>query len=90
MADPLFAADPPDHLRIVPLDALTAIYHRPSGQTHIVSEPMPEILAALGVGPMTAEQLLARLSETADIFADPEALLARLAELEAIGLVFRR
>lgn len=89
MADPLFAADPPGHLRIVPLDELTALYHRPSGQTHIVSEPIPEILAALGPGPLTAKALLARLSETADVAAEPEALAARLAELEAIGLVFR-
>lgn len=89
MAEILFAADPRDHLRIVPLDALTAIYHRPSGQTHIVSEPLPEILAALGNGPMTAEALLARLAETADVDADIEALAARLGELEAIGLVSR-
>jgi PqqD family protein of HPr-rel-A system len=89
MAEPLFAADPPDHLRIVPLDALTAIYHRPSGQTHIVSEPMPEILAALWHGPMTADALLARLCELAEVEADAEALAARLGELEAIGLVSR-
>ena len=89
MAEPLFAVDPPDHLRIVPLDALTAIYHRPSGQTHIVSEPMPEILGALGRGPMTAEALLARLSETVEVAAEREALAARLGELEAIGLVSR-
>ena len=90
MADPLFAADPPGLLRVVPLDTLTALYHRPSGQTHIVSEPMPEILAALETGPMTAEALLARLTEAADVAADLAALAARLAELEAIGLVSRR
>ncbi|MFM9937254.1 MAG: HPr-rel-A system PqqD family peptide chaperone [Novosphingobium sp.] len=89
MADPLFVADPPGHVKVVALDALTALYHRPSGQTHIVSEPMPEILAALEAGPMTAEDLLARLAKTADVAADPGALAARLGELEAIGLVFR-
>lgn len=91
MADPVFAADPPGHLRVVPLDALTALYHRPSGQTHIVSEPMPEILAALGNGPMTPEALFSQLFEGAEITAEAaEALAARLAELEAIGLVSRR
>ena len=69
MADPDFAADPPGHLRVVPLDALTALYHRPSGQTHIVSEPMPEILAALGNGPMTAEALFSQLFEGAAVTA---------------------
>ncbi len=91
MADPVFAADPPGHLRVVPLDALTALYHRPSGQTHIVSEPMPEILAALGKCPMTSAALCSLLFDGAEITAEAaEALAARLAELEAIGLVSRR
>jgi PqqD family protein of HPr-rel-A system len=55
----------------------------------LVSEPMPEILAALWHGPMTADALLARLCELAEVEADAEALAARLGELEAIGLVSR-
>ena len=92
MGDILIAAVPPAQCRIVSLDRLTAIYHRRSGQTHIVSEPMPEILSALGDGPLTPEALLARLSIAAAISVggDPaEELAARIAELEAIGLVWR-
>jgi len=53
---------------------------------------MPEILAALTNAPATAPALLARLSEDYGLEADTESLAAvqaRLAELEAIGLVWR-
>ena len=87
MSVPRFVADPPGQRRTVALGSLTALYHRRSGQTHVVSEPAPEILAALSEGPLTAEALLARLREIADEVKGPEALEARLAELVAIGLV---
>ena len=89
MVDILIAAVPPEQIRIVTFDGLTAIYHRRSGQTHIVSEPLPEILSALGQGPLTKERLLARLLAGAEIAAEDagEALAARIVELEAIGLV---
>jgi PqqD family protein of HPr-rel-A system len=90
MVDTLISAAPPEQIRIVSFDGLTAIYHRRSGQTHIVSEPLPEILWALGNGPLTLDALLARLSIDAAIRAegDPaEELTARIAELEAVGLV---
>lgn len=83
------AADPAT-LRIVPLDALTLIYHRASGITHIVDTPVPEILEALAGEPLGVEPLLARLAETYDLAdADPMALAARLDELAAVGLVER-
>lgn len=83
------AADPAT-LRIVPLDALTLIYHRASGITHIVDAPVPEILAALAGEPMAVEPLLARLAEAYDLAdADPMALAARLDELATVGLVER-
>ena len=83
-----YRADPPGGLRIVPLDSLTAIYHRASGQTHVVAEPMPEILAALGNDEADLPELIARLS----LSDDPEScqlLTERLAELVATGLVAR-
>ena len=86
MADPLFAVDPPEALRRVALEGLTALYHRPSGQTHIVSEPVPEILDALQQDACSAADLLVRLTGERE---GAEALAARLEELEAIGLVFR-
>lgn len=90
MSDILYAAEPPAQLRTVVLDSLTVLYHRCSGQTHIVSEPLPEILAALAAEPLTVDGLLDRLSAQADVAPDREALAARLAELEDIGLVERR
>lgn len=83
-----YRADPPDGLRIVPLDSLTAIYHRASGQTHVVAEPMPEILEALGTGETGIAGLLARLGlpENDDMRA---VLGERVSELVATGLVSR-
>ncbi|HCB75550.1 MAG TPA: HPr-rel-A system PqqD family peptide chaperone [Sphingomonas bacterium] len=77
-------------LRIVPLDVLTAIYHRASGQTHIVEAPVPEILAALGEETMGVEAILDRLArDYALVDPDPAALTDRLEELAAAGLVAR-
>ena len=74
-------------LRLIPLDSLTAIYHRASGVTHLVEAPVPEILKALAL-PMTVDELLADLLASYDL-ADPDrnALQDRLAELVAVGLV---
>lgn len=86
----LYRAAAPETLRIVPLDALTLIYHRASGITHIVDAPVPEILETLAAEPLTAPDLLARLAETFDLVdADPAALAVRLDELAAVGLVER-
>lgn len=73
------------------LDGLTALYHRPSGTTHILVAPAPEILAALADGPAGAEELLWRIGEKFDIEAEDAAgaISARLAELETAGLVRR-
>ncbi|RYY23511.1 MAG: HPr-rel-A system PqqD family peptide chaperone [Sphingomonadales bacterium] len=79
----------PETLRIVPLDALTLIYHRASGITHIVDAPVPEILTELAE-PLDVDALLARLAEEYDLLdADPLALAVRLDELAAAGLVER-
>ena len=89
MAAPRYIAAAPETLLQVPLDSLTAVYHRPSGGTHLLDAPAPQILAALDT-PLALDALLARLSERYDLGeADPAALAERLAELEAIGLVSR-
>jgi PqqD family protein of HPr-rel-A system len=80
----------PSTLRIVPLDALTLVYHRASGITHIVDAPVPEILEALGDEALTSAALLDRLAEQFDLGdPDPMALAVRLDELAAAGLVER-
>ena len=86
----MYRAAPPETLRIVPLDALTLVYHRASGITHIVDTPVPEILEALGDEALSLDALLNRLGERFELAdADPGALAARLEELAAAGLVER-
>lgn len=82
----VYRAAPADALEIVPLDALTAIFHRPSGITHLVIAPAPEILAALADRSLTAEALLAWLADDYDV-SEGEGLAARLQELTEAGLV---
>lgn len=86
----LYRAAPPETLLVASLDILTAIYHRASGQTHLMAAPAPEILAVLGGEGMTVEALMDRLRAEYDLVdADPVALVARLDELVATGLVER-
>jgi PqqD family protein of HPr-rel-A system len=85
-----YRAPPVASLRIVPLDTLSAIYHRASGQTHVVAPPVPEILELLAGRALTADELLAALAERYDLAdADAGALAARLDELVDTGLVER-
>lgn len=86
-----YRAVPPDAVVAVPLDVLTAIYHRASGETHLVASPAPEILDLLGREEMDASTLLDRLHATYDLGdADPAALRARIDELVEAGLVEQR
>ena len=91
MTGPLYVADPPDEMRAVELDGLTALYHRPSGLTHILAAPAPQILAVLAGEPGDANDILARLAAEFEPDAEdaPGSIGARLAELEAAGLVRR-
>jgi PqqD family protein of HPr-rel-A system len=90
MAGQIYLADPPEQLRRVELDGLVALFHLPSGMTHIVAPPAPQILDALGEGPADAAEILSRMSVHFDITDDADAVTARLAELEAVGLVRRQ
>ncbi|MBK8373917.1 MAG: HPr-rel-A system PqqD family peptide chaperone [Sphingomonadales bacterium] len=75
---------------VEPLDGLTLIYHRRSGVTHMVVEPVPQILAAMGEDALTLDQLLTRLSKDFDLGDAVEAkavLAARIDELVDLGLV---
>jgi len=90
VAAPRYRVSPPEVLRSAALDGLTLIFHRPSGLTHLVAAPVPGILAALADEPLTAPDLLAALKRDHDVVdADPGALLARLDELAAVGLIER-
>lgn len=83
-----FRAAHPAERVAVPLDSLVAVFHRRSGETHLLAQPLPEILLALDGGEADLDGLLARLGVAPDQPAR-EGLMARLAELEASGLVER-
>ena len=79
-----------EQLLVERLDAMTLIYHRRSGITHLVSEPVPEIFAAMGGDELDATSLTERLSARFDLVEDAEtSIAARLEELAEIGLVER-
>jgi PqqD family protein of HPr-rel-A system len=89
MAGQIYIADMEGARRVV-LEGLTLLFHPASGMTHILAPPSPEILAVLAETG-DADAVLARLGETF-AFAPGEGLAAieaRLAELEASGLVRR-
>ena len=88
MAGPVYIADPAAARSSVALDGLSVLFHEPSGMTHILAAPAPEILHALGEGPADAAELLRRLRTRFD-FEEEGAIDARLAELEEAGLVRR-
>jgi len=88
MAGPRYIADPASAVTAVALAGLAVLYHAPSGMTHIVASPAPEILDALQQGPADAAELLRRLRARFEFDGD-EAIHARLGELEAAGLVRR-
>ena len=91
MAGPRRLADPPEASRRVELDGLTAWYHRPSGLTHILAPPAPQILDALAGKAADAGEIVAHIARDFELEAEDAegAIAARLAELEAAGLVRR-
>jgi PqqD family protein of HPr-rel-A system len=75
---------------VLPLDQMTLIYQRRSGITHIVAEPVPQILQAMGGGACDAALIAARMSAHYDLGDAAQAravIAARLAELAQLGLV---
>ncbi|RXD03871.1 HPr-rel-A system PqqD family peptide chaperone [Sphingomonas sp. UV9] len=88
MRGELYRGPPETGLLIAPLDEFTAVYHRASGITHLLTEPAPQILAILGQGALSLDALLDRLGQDYDLTdGTREALAARLAELVEAGLV---
>lgn len=75
------------------LEDITLLYHRASGQTHMMISPVPEILDALDqVEAATADQLHVWLERQYDLGARDQAIAeieAHLEGLTALGLVCR-
>jgi PqqD family protein of HPr-rel-A system len=87
-----YKAEPADDRLIEPLEAMTLIYQRRSGITHIVAEPVPQILAAMGSDVVDAALVAARLATKFDLGDASDAkvvIAARLEELAGLGLVER-
>ncbi len=83
-----YRAPPPEALLTADLDAFTAIFHRPSGITHLLASPAPEILSVLADQPRDLDGVLAELVERYELAdADRAALAARLDELMTAGLI---
>ncbi|WP_017669861.1 HPr-rel-A system PqqD family peptide chaperone [Blastomonas sp. AAP53] len=92
-----YAALPASALKRVTLGGLEAIYHLPSGITHLLAEPVPDLLDTLAAQApgryLTAGEVLGLIRERFDVAGDdpteqPQNVLAeRLAELAALGLV---
>lgn len=86
-----YRAEPADQRLIEPLDAMTLIYQRRSGITHIVAEPVPQILSAMDENALDAAAIAQRLADSFDLEGDEAVavIAARLDELAAVGLVER-
>lgn len=87
---PRYRAEPAEHLVRRDLGDVSILFHRPSGQTHIVASPVPEMLEALGAQPLDADGLHAALGIRYDLGPVDEAraeLARHLFDLEALGLV---
>ncbi|WP_373487041.1 hypothetical protein [Blastomonas sp.] len=92
-----YAALLPGELKRVPLGALEAIYHLPSGLTHLIAEPMPDLLNAMtALAPGSAVTALGLHALIADRFviegdapdeSHERVIGQRLAELAELGLV---
>ena len=88
----LYQAEPADARIVEPLDMMTLVYQRRSGITHMVGEPVPQMLEAMGEDVIDAETLAVRLAASFDLGgqANAAALIAeRLEELADLGLVER-
>ena len=86
-----YCQDSPDAILSCALEDMALFYHRPSGQTHMVISPVPEILATLDDGAaLTAGEVLDQLAHHYDLGAAEEVLPlveAHMAELASLGLV---
>lgn len=88
-----YSAESGDAVLACVLDDITVLFHRPSGQTHMVISPVPEILEALAQATSaTAEEVLGCLARQYDVGTAADALAgieAHLNNLVALGLVRR-
>jgi len=68
------------------LDGLRLVFHRPSGITHIIASPLPEIWSLLDEQGCSAEALWRQLSDHYDLEGDSTGLVQHLDALATLGL----
>lgn len=90
-ADSHYRRDGEDAILRCVLDDIVLLYHRPSGQTHMVISPVPEILDMMADGePASAQTIHDALAQRYDLGAPDDAVAeigVHLAHLDALGLV---
>lgn len=87
-----YRAAPKDELIWHDLDSMMLLFHRPSGITHMLADPVPAIIEVMEDAALTAAEIALRLAALFDIESGAEAeniVIARLEELSALGLVSR-
>jgi PqqD family protein of HPr-rel-A system len=72
-AERRYRAAPAAALHCVELDALTAVFDRRSGQTHLLAAPLPELLEALGSGDWTLSDFARHLADQFDLTSNTSA-----------------
>lgn len=92
-AERRYRRDADDAVVVRPLDDISLLYHRPSGQTHMMVSPVPEIWAALdadaAMDVAALHDRLAQSFELGEADAAHAAIARHLEELAALGLVRR-
>ena len=76
--------------KLTPLDVVSALYDKRSGQTHLIASPVPELLAMMQDSDLSVDELLQRLLVHYDLPADEDhnaSIEARLSELVTLGLL---
>ena len=89
-----YLADPPAARRGLSRDGFVILYHRPSGQTHLLTPLAAALVEVLADDPADIDEALRRLAAAHDLDGDgdgdddPRAVIAaRLDELAAAGLI---
>ena len=91
MSQQFKAANPKDIILHM-LDMMTLVFHRPSGRTHIVADPIPAILEVMQQGVSSPAQIAEALENNFDLEEGVDVenvVLARLDEMHTLGLVER-
>jgi len=87
-----FKAANPEEIVLHMLDMMSLVFHRPSGLTHIVADPIPAILEVMQQEVSTPAQIAEALENNFDLEEGVDVenvVLARLDEMNALGLVER-